>query len=103
MQDEIFELQKVKIIGKTGLQCKKMKCMRKMTPYIQSTNDSSGPGFSIKKCMYVNCPTPPLQNYINLKGLSKTTCGVNDTTCTKIGNKKVEFLREYKSVFKKSV
>jgi hypothetical protein len=60
----------------------------------KSTNNFKRPwqplkGKSIKKYIFANCPTPPLQKYINLRGLPNKNfhaCGVVDTACTKIGD-----------------
>jgi hypothetical protein len=42
----------------------------------------------------VNCPTLPLQNYINLRGLANKN---------NFGDYKVEFFREYEAEFKKAL
>jgi hypothetical protein len=62
---------------------------------------------SIKKYTFANCPIPPLQKYVNLKGLPLTKIcrawDVIDTTCTIFVFKNRLYLGEFEAEFKKSL
>jgi hypothetical protein len=56
--------------------------------------------------MFPKCPTPPLNKYINLKGLPNKNfraCGVIDTTCTIFAFENRSYLGEFEAEFKKAV
>jgi ATP-dependent Clp protease ATP-binding subunit ClpA len=53
--------------------------------------------------MFPNCPTPPLNKYINLKGLPNKNVNVNDTACTIFEFENPSYLGEFEAEFKKAL
>jgi hypothetical protein len=67
-------------------------------------------GISIKNIQYMfpNCPTLPIQKYINLNGLPNKkfrpcACGVIETACTISAFENRSYLGEFEAEFKKAL